>query len=176
MQTFFKGWSSLSNLPAPVNYKAIPIEHKLVLAANLVDINHWDRAFTRSLSQQFFTFNLFTSMERRGIQSQHKLRAGTASLAKRFWEPDIFTNTQRNLHTEKLNYARLITRHEVALFIEHSIVWKLLLVVASNFLAICEYPAAVIAMTLKLFVARSFLNPWEAHYDRNTLSSAFNLL
>ncbi|MNZ36659.1 hypothetical protein D3C78_540880 [compost metagenome] len=121
------------------------VEHQLVLATDLVDIDDRHVALARARRQGLLAQALLVQVERRGIEVEHQPRAGGTRRGHRLGMPDVLADAQRHRHAGDLHHARLVAGIEVALLVEHLIVGQLLLVVARHQLAVIEQRTGVVA-------------------------------
>src|SRR4029453_10110853 len=134
-----------------VDDKRSAIEHELVLAADLIDVDQRNSRIDHALARQRQALVEFPHFERRAVRNQEQLRAEPAKVRRDQREPDVLADRKADGRTAKDRRLRQRTWREHALLVEDAVVWQLVLETKLP-LAVCQQCHRV--------VETATLSPW----------------
>ena len=114
------------------------VEHQLVLAAHLIDVDHVHRSVSGPGGQHRFPIGLLASVKRAPVEIEHHLSPTTGQLGDGpSGAPGVFADRHPELDSMELHQRqRLLPAGEVALLVEHRVVGQQTLVIAEHHLTL----------------------------------------
>ena len=124
-----------------------PVEHQLILAADLVHIEDGDIAGQRAALDDPQSLAVLAEVIGGGIDVEQYFSASLDRHRGRTLVPDVFAHRQREPESTDLDHTGLHSRDEIALLVEYLVVRQLHLPVGSHQLATLEQARHVLQAT-----------------------------
>jgi hypothetical protein len=138
-QGLFEGRCAAQYPPGAVRNEGGAVEDQLVLTPDEICIQDKDAMLARAAPDQCLALSPLAGMEGRCVDVDQNPSARLHGLQCRALLPDVFADAQADLQAQMVEHQGSRTRLKMALLVENPVVWKVLLGILADDLAITQY-------------------------------------
>jgi hypothetical protein len=104
-QALFKLRHLAGERPVGIEHERCPVEHQLILPADLVEIDHRQAGFGDTCNNQVQPHILLVALERRSVWHDEQFGAGLFQRFASFFGPDVFADGNADAYTPEVDRA-----------------------------------------------------------------------
>ncbi len=148
---FMPAGQLLHDITPGIHHEGRAVEHQFVLSSDAIGIDERQPGFSGTGAHLLTPFSVLPSVVRRPVGHDNDLRARLPRLPRGARVPDILADQEAEHRAVDVDDARCAARFEIALLIEHRVVWKLLLAVGGRHATVGEHRERVVAFSIVPF-------------------------